>query len=281
MVAVHGGLYWLCPVTVLTCAARSLAPWGFVLQLLCATFAQKRFALVSGAFFALAVYFDGPAVSTVLVVPVLISWPNTMGARIRCLCSFALTLFALLGPTSTWSSFVYPAYLWVFSYPDGRPNPGMWWYFMTETFDTYRAYFLLVLHSFTYMCAPLLAVNLAHRPAFLVCAGWGVLHTFQPYPELFHTSTTLILVLVHPQFALAVPFFSGLFLVLCFSSLLQPVMLHTWLNLRSGNANYYYFQCLIANGMVCAVLLQWIKACVERDETTRRIILFLDARKQT
>ena len=42
------------------------------------------------------------------------------------LVSFALTVFKRL------------------TLPDLTPNPGLWWYFFTEMFDHFRAFFLMV-----------------------------------------------------------------------------------------------------------------------------------------
>jgi hypothetical protein len=276
-------IYLLSPFTILTCGAKSFAPLTFLFAIASITFAQQRSPLLAGAFLASTCYLDGPSFFAILAIPVLFQCDRRTVSRIKASVSFAVCLGGLLVVSyllndKSWS-FIGPSYVWVFSVPDSRPNVGMWWYLMAEVFERYRSYFLFLLHSFIYLSATPLVVYLYRRPVLHAHFGLALLQTFQPYPELFHVFTTLLLLFMHPQFVLAIMGLAPILLVTCFSLALQPVMLFTWLDLGSGNANYYYFQCLIVNGMLCLILIQFYVAVVTRDAVLRRVERFLWTRK--
>jgi len=273
-------VYLLAPFTILTCGARSFAPLSFLLALGSIVSSQLQIPPLSGALLGLTVFVEGPAYIAILGLPVLAGCSRSLAPRILAVVSFVATLsvalyLSYLLEGRSWR-FIEPVYLWVYSAPDFRPNVGMWWYLLAEMFERYRAYFLFLLHSLIYLLATPLSIYLHRRPVLHAHFGLAVWHLFQPYPEIFHEFTALLLMLMHPQFALSISLLGATLLVTCFSLVLQPIMLYTWLDLGSGNANYYYFQCLIVNGSLAMLLLQFFMAVVARDMVMTRIRRFLD-----
>ena len=276
-------LYMLSPFTILTCGARSFAPLTFLFVMAAVLFSQQQMSIAAGFCLSWVVYLDGPSYLFILVVPVLMMQKGFY-SKILVLLSFVMSIVGLAFlsfklNSSSWA-FIQSSYLWVFSLPDSRPNIGLWWYLMTEVFSRYRPYFLLILHSFIYLCATPFAIYLYARPVLHVHFALAVLHTFQPYPEYFHFFTSLLLLFIHPQFLFVVPGLGALLLIMSFSVVMQPVMLYTWLNLNAGNANYFYFQTLIANGTLCVILIQIYLAIVTRDAVLRRVNKFLESEKK-
>lgn len=100
---------------------------------------------------------------------------------------FALSIAALLGLsrllTSSWS-FLSAHYLHIILLPSLTPNVGLWWYFFTEMFDSFREFFLAVfwLHMFGYM--PGLCIRLRAQPLFVVIAVIGTIAVYSPYPAV-------------------------------------------------------------------------------------------------
>lgn len=266
--------YLLSPFTILTCAARSWAPFTFLLAMSTLYASQRAKPVWCGALWAATLYVEGPS----YLIPLLVVLFRPKGLDLLWVASVLLSLGATLTMLllvsfhvhGSWS-FLDPCYLWVLSFEDLRPNVGLWWYLMSEVFPPHRSYFLLILHAFPYLLATPILVYLYHRPVLCSHFLLGVLHTFQPYPETFHVFTCLLLLFAHPQFLLHISSLGPVLLILAFSTVLQPIMLYTWLKLASGNANFFYFQTLASNGMICALLLQFYLSVLVRDAVLRRI----------
>ncbi len=78
--------------------------------------------------------------------------------------------------------------------PDLTPNVGLWWYFFTEMFDSFREFFLGVfwLHAASYM--PGLTIRLHKQPLFVACTLTGTFAIFTPYPSIADAALYLSLV---------------------------------------------------------------------------------------
>lgn len=144
-----------------------------------------------------------------------------------------------------------------------RPNVGLHWYFSIEMFDHFRLFFNIVfqIHLLIYIL-PLL-IKFKNEKVFSFVVLSGIISTFKSYPSVGDTSfsNTLLLLLYpeliayfrHPLLTISLYFYG-----LC----LLPAFYHLWMNLGSGNANFYYASTLvwaIANGLVwidaiCAML---------------------------
>jgi len=78
--------------------------------------------------------------------------------------------------------------------PDLTPNVGLWWYFFTEMFDSFREFFLGVfwLHVASYM--PGLTIRLRKQPLFVATTLTGIFAIFTPYPSIADAALYLSLV---------------------------------------------------------------------------------------
>lgn len=78
--------------------------------------------------------------------------------------------------------------------PDLTPNVGLWWYFFTEMFDSFREFFLGVfwLHVVSYM--PGLTIRLRKQPLFVAAALTGIFAVFTPYPSVADAALYLSLI---------------------------------------------------------------------------------------
>lgn len=78
--------------------------------------------------------------------------------------------------------------------PDLTPNVGLWWYFFTEMFDSFREFFLGVfwLHVASYM--PGLTIRLRKQPLFVAVTLTGIFAIFTPYPSITDAALYLSLV---------------------------------------------------------------------------------------
>ncbi|KAF2110447.1 CDC91 cell division cycle 91-like protein [Lophiotrema nucula] len=124
--------------------------------------------------------------------------------------------------------------------PDLTPNVGLWWYFFTEMFDSFREFFLGVfwLHVASYM--PGLTIRLRKQPLFVAATLTGIFAVFTPYPSIADAALYLSLV---PLFRHLFPMMRYTFLAastILYATFLGPAFYYLWIYAGSGNANFFY-----------------------------------------
>jgi hypothetical protein len=102
-------------------------------------------------------------------------------------------LFASAALTDSWD-FLAATYGVRLLLPDLTPNVGLWWYFFTEMFDSFREFFLGVfwLHVASYM--PGLTIRLRKQPLFVATTLIGIFAIFTPYPSIADAALYLSMV---------------------------------------------------------------------------------------
>lgn len=106
-----------------------------------------------------------------------------------------------------------------------------------------------------------LAFQLPSQQAHWLLAIFGLL---QPHPTVADMALTGCLFLCHPQTASRMRLVTPIVLIGFVPGLLLPTMRHLWLQAGTGNANFYYFQTVILNVLMCVFVLQFGAASVKR-----------------
>ncbi|EWM30401.1 conserved unknown protein [Nannochloropsis gaditana] len=148
------------------------------------------------------------------------------------------------------------------------PNMGLWWYVMAEVFAQFDSYFRLVFAAHPFLYVPPLAFRVLTsgsakplprrllRLFFMVMAGIAIL--LHPHPILLQQITMdVALLTLHPTLLMALP--SKILLLgvgMGVPLVLSPIMSYLWLDARSGNANYLYFQTLVWSALNALLLLE-------------------------
>ncbi|KAF2255089.1 PIG-U-domain-containing protein [Trematosphaeria pertusa] len=240
------------PFTVATCIARSTSALTnlFILTAMAKASQGASFTFVLALSFAsylamhplllfpplLVLLYDARASKTKSAPsPFLFSVVHTLGLA-AAVCAL-LFVSALL--TGSWD-FLAATYGVRLLLPDLTPNVGLWWYFFTEMFDSFREFFLGVfwLHVASYM--PGLTIRLRKQPLFVATTLTGIFAIFTPYPSI--ADATLYLSLV-PLFRHLFPLMRYTFLAsasILYASFLGPAFYHLWIYAGSGNANFFY-----------------------------------------
>ncbi|ORY55519.1 GPI transamidase-like protein component PIG-U [Pseudomassariella vexata] len=148
---------------------------------------------------------------------------------------------------------------------DLTPNVGLWWYFFTEMFDSFRSFFLGVfwLHLSSYTAA--LSIRIRRQPLAVLTLLLGIFAIFKPYPSIADTSLFLGLV---PCFRHVFPLLRYSFLaasVVLYSTFLGPAFYHLWIYAGSGNANFFYAITLVWS-LGQSLLVSDVAFAVLRDE---------------
>lgn len=194
------------PFTVATCIARSTS----ALANLCILTAVAKASQGASLTFVLALAFASYlAMHPILLFPPLLvlcydvrvtrskSSPSPIAFTLKHVAGLAAAIGALLGIsailTGSWE-FLAATYGVRLLLPDLTPNVGLWWYFFTEMFDSFREFFLGVfwLHVASYM--PGLTIRLRKQPLFVATTLTGIFAVFTPYPSIADASLYLALV---------------------------------------------------------------------------------------
>ncbi|KAF2088819.1 putative GPI transamidase component PIG-U [Saccharata proteae CBS 121410] len=149
--------------------------------------------------------------------------------------------------------------------PDLTPNVGLWWYFFTEMFDSFREFFLGVfwLHMAAYVGG--LSFRLRKQPLFVVVTLLGIFAVFMPYPSVVESGLYLSLC---PLWRHVWPLTRYTFLAsstLLYASFLGPAFYYLWIYAGSGNANFFYAITLVWSLGLTVIVADTIFA-VLRDE---------------
>jgi len=246
--------FLLNPFTIVTCIARSTTAFSntFILQAVASAVNGKSLTAV------LALAFAGYlSLHPLLLFPPLIllcyyrQARNTPKDKAPNIISFIIThtIFA----TSVLGALLYTSYLisasWQFltatygtylTLPDLTPNVGLWWYFFTEMFDSFRSFFLAVfwLHTLSYL--PGITIRFQKQPLFAILVLIGICAIFIPYPSVGDVALFLGLL---PLYRHIFPLMTYGFVttaVMLYATLLGPAFYHLWVYAGSGNANFFF-----------------------------------------
>lgn len=119
-----------------------------------------------------------------------------------------------------------------------EPNLGLWWYYFTEMFDFFIPFYIAVFNIYYVSLIMPLSLRLNGTFAYILTIGW--LNFTKPYPELGDLSLYLtLLLLLQPVFKYLSYFIISTLLLLV-SIVLAPIFYHLWIDLGSGNSNFFY-----------------------------------------
>ncbi|KAJ3366063.1 hypothetical protein GGF32_007563 [Allomyces javanicus] len=134
----------------------------------------------------------------------------------------------------------------VLTVPDLQPNLGIFWYLLTEVFDHFRGFFVMVfqLHPFVYL-APIIMRFGRETPIFCLTVYTGVLATLKAYPTVGDYALWLGLLPIYANTwkYFRYPFITANVAVYC--AFLFPIMHALWTRFASGNANFFYALTLV------------------------------------
>lgn len=195
--------------------------------------------------------------------PSLLSFA-TLHASTACTTLALLLLTSYLISGSSWS-FLSHTYGIQLTLSDLAPNPGLWWYFFIEMFDSFRSFFLGVFWLHLACYTPGLTIRLRTQPLATITLLTGIFAIFKPYPSVADASLFLGLV---PLFRHVFPLMRYPFVVaatIAYAAFLGPAFWHLWIYAGSGNANFFYAITLVWS-LGQSLLVSDLTFAVLRDE---------------
>ncbi|RKP13502.1 GPI transamidase subunit PIG-U, partial [Piptocephalis cylindrospora] len=245
-------VYLFNPISLITSMARSSLIYthlAILSSLLYALRGSRTWAMCS---IALATYLS--LYPLVLITPILLALTHQVPASSRkdvmlsCIggvlaWTSALHLLSFL-LTASWD-YLPATYGFILSIPDLTPNVGLWWYYLTEMFESFRVFFIGALQLHLFAFAIPVAIRFSDRPDFAFWLLLGIGNAFKGYPSIGDITVTLALL----------PLFHGVFAHMRYSFLISSLFLHAlalslpfwhlWIHWGSGNANFFFAVTLV------------------------------------
>ncbi|KAL3134128.1 hypothetical protein ABBQ32_008548 [Trebouxia sp. C0010 RCD-2024] len=149
--------------------------------------------------------------------------------------------------------------------PDSTPNIGMWWYFFAEVFPSWRCPMKALFGIATVLPPLLLTIKLHKQPLLLFACQCIVTSMLKPYPTAADAAQFMALLPLFPELLLQLPsrvFTATSLLLLAY---LGPTMWYLWMDLGTGNANFFYAITLLWAAWQAMLLLQMVTIATHID----------------
>ncbi|DBB16916.1 TPA: hypothetical protein ACH3X3_014028 [Trebouxia sp. C0006] len=159
-----------------------------------------------------------------------------------------------------WTQHVYG---YMLTGPDSTPNIGMWWYFFAEAFPSWRAPLKCLFTCAAVIPPLLLTIKLHQQPLLLFLCQCIVNSMLKPYPTAADAAQFMALLPLFPHLLLQLPSVAFTATSLLLLVYLGPTMWYLWMDLGTGNANFYYAITLLWSAWQAMLLLQLLSVALE------------------
>ncbi|AET38508.1 GPI-anchor transamidase subunit GAB1 Ecym_2812 [Eremothecium cymbalariae DBVPG len=263
---IPGALYAANPLVLLSCVSRSTVTFTNLAISTALLAALQGNVFLASVSIAVAGYLSFYA--SFLAIPMLfILKRGRLQSVITIIISLSLYLLASYKINNENWNFLRSTYGVVVTFSRLIPNLGLWWYFFIEMFEFFIPFFKAVFNIFAISFITPFSIRFYKQPfyAFILCLGWVTLT--KPYPTLGDGGFFLSFV----------PFFQPLFVYLRYSIIsillfihaivLAPIFYHLWIDLGSGNSNFFYAISLVYALALASVVVDlcWSMLRIEYD----------------
>ncbi|OWB56257.1 hypothetical protein B5S28_g2152 [[Candida] boidinii] len=169
---------------------------------------------------------------------------SLFGSIFRVFMFFLYVIGTLFGTsyliTNSWS-FLEICYGTVIMFKKINPNLGLWWYFFTEMFEFFSKFFIVVFNIYSFIFVIPVTIRFSKNLIFAIWILIGFINFSKAYVTIGDISLFFGMLLIwKPLFKrLRVSPLISLLSILVLLILL-PVFYYVWMNLYSGNANFFY-----------------------------------------
>lgn len=233
-----GASYAFNPIAVLANQAKSSMIFTNASIVSALYYAVEGYASLSALWIAIASYLSYTPVFLIIpLTKVVARAGNVLNFISVLILSVGLLIGASYQITGDWK-FLNSTYMTVISFSKIAPNMGLWWYFFTEMFEFFIPFYTMVFSLYNVAFVVPIALKIEGLFAFVMTIGW--LNFSKPYPELTDLPVYLSLLLIlEPCFPyLGYVLLSALLFL--HSIILAPIFYHLWIDLGSGNSNFFY-----------------------------------------
>lgn len=256
-----GLIYALNPLAILSTLSKSTVLFQNFFIVWTLNSALNNDVLLTGVGISIASYLSYHPIF--LVIPLIkLIHQNNNGQNQKVwlfLVSAVISLGLLIGSSfyilgQDWK-FIESTYGSVLKFTKIAPNLGLWWYYFTEMFEFFIPFYNSVFNLYNISFVLPLTIRLNGIFAFILSWGWLVFS--KSYPSLGDLSLYIsLLFLLKPVFPfLRYPVIS--ILLLLHSIILSPIFYHLWIDLGSGNSNFFYAITLVYSLGIISTLVDF------------------------
>lgn len=248
-----GFVYAFSPIGIMENISKSWLAFHSLFVVLAFSFSLKNDWAMSGFCLSLASYLN---IQTVFLLLPLIK-ASTLKNFSKALTTFIITSIALYFLSYTIANnsnlFIYSTYVINLNFTKIAPNLGLWWYFFIEMFEFFIPFYNKVFLLFQVIFVLPTTLRLPFQFAFIISIG--LLKFGNSYAEItdlvLFSSLLLTQSFIFPH--LRFPFVSILMLLMAI--ILAPIFYSLWINLGSGNSNFFYAITIVYNlGLVSLII---------------------------
>eukprot|EP00745_Piridium_sociabile_P014988 TRINITY_DN22090_c0_g1_i1.p1 TRINITY_DN22090_c0_g1~~TRINITY_DN22090_c0_g1_i1.p1 ORF type:complete len:335 (-),score=-12.99 TRINITY_DN22090_c0_g1_i1:176-1180(-) len=139
-----------------------------------------------------------------------------------------------------------------------QPNIGNWWYLTTQGFSRYSSFFNFVFSTHLFLYTIPLFTYLSGRPGDYFLIHLVMLLFYQRYPSIRDLGLITTVMVIRWKAIAFYEFPETTIVVWMISSCGLCVTGSLWLDTNTGNANYVYFQGVVALITFLLILSEWI-----------------------
>jgi GPI-anchor transamidase subunit U len=145
------------------------------------------------------------------------------------------------------------------------PNVGLFWYFFTELFDHFRAFFIFVLQYHVFLYVLPLCIRFRKFPIVALWGQLAIICAFKAYPAAGDIALYLGLIPLFVHLLTEVSYAIFLSIVWIYVMFLLPVMWRMWVWTGTGNANFYYALNLVIALAQSMLIVDVMSSVLKRD----------------
>lgn len=261
-----GIIYALNPLVLLSCLSQSSIIWtNFLLAKIIHSIIVKKDLVTTAMAFTFLSYLD--CYNVTLLFPILTMLNLNTYKIFTFLSMVGITMIALMLVSNPFDNWYQSVYVDRIMMNKVFPNLGLWWYFFIEMFQEFIPFFKSVFNLFCIGITLPITIRFYKQPlySFIICWGWIILT--KPYPSIGESGLLISLLPIFKPILgyLKYPMFTSLLYL--HAVILSPIFYYLWIDLGSGNSNFFYAISLVyclAIGLIITDLM-WCMVRTEYD----------------
>ncbi|KAH3684153.1 hypothetical protein WICPIJ_004883 [Wickerhamomyces pijperi] len=242
---VIGLVYALNPIGVMENISKSWLAFHSLFVVLTFNSSLKQDWIATGLTLSLASYLNLQSIFLLIPLTKVSTLLNFTKIFLTFIMSSTALYFISYNIANKSNLFIYSTYIINLSFTKIAPNLGLWWYFFTEMFEFFIPFYNKVFLIYQVIFIIPTTLRLPYEFAFIVSVG--LLKFGNSYAELSDLVLLSSLILtqsfIFPY--LRIPFISILMLLMAI--ILAPIFYSLWINLGSGNSNFFYAITIVYN----------------------------------
>ncbi|VEU24184.1 DEKNAAC105308 [Brettanomyces naardenensis] len=205
------------------------------------------------------------------------SSPIIVKGIIAFLSSLSLLTFINYKLSASSFNFIQLVYGTIVSFKKITPNLGLWWYFFTEIFEFFSAFYTAIfnLYSFIFIVPMTMrfigpSTSTTADALFAIWCEIGFVNFSRAYPTITDLNLYFSLSMLFKPLYRKLKFPTAVSNLAMFTALLLlPVFYYVWMGFNSGNANFFYAMGLVHNLIQVLMLTDfiWSKLQIEYYDT--------------